>query len=259
MLLNIATCTVAGVILRGDAEATDSGFYIGANTGFGWNKYFAYSFENLTSPENLKTFKEYFASKEEQGIASEQDIEFKKNIEDIESKVKVPIPKFVGIKYVCKNSGILAEGVLGYEHKFDSGIIGINFIFGNLFGRSKSKAEIRDATMSVNIDNNDAEVNIKPQFHVGAMPRIGFRVTSEATIYLTGGIQYIKHCATSIDHESIQKERRGKINPVIGCGLKLDCSKHSFTNLEYNYLFKSKLDDFKYRGHVIKVGVGYVF
>jgi opacity protein-like surface antigen len=98
------------------------------------------------------------------------------------------------------------------------------------------------------------------------MPKIGYRCTANFNVYLTAGIQYIKHwnkvtvSRVGVVDSKIDKTKKGRIYPVIGLGGRYDFVNKMFIKLEYNHLLKSKVvSPTKYNCHIVKIGIGYVF
>jgi opacity protein-like surface antigen len=169
-------------------------------------------------------------------------------------------------KYKLDKTRFLLEGILGYEHKFTSIVAGINFEFGNAFGPLKKKLNEEITEKADETVTEFDEVNLKSKFHISAMSKIGYRCTPNFNIYLTAGIQYVKHQSWITDDRE-SKEKKGKVHPVIGIGGRYDFANKLFVKLEYDHLFKINVvhdssdlgASVKYNCHIVKIGVGYVF
>ncbi len=155
-----------------------------------------------------------------------------------------------------KKTKAIAEGVLGYDFHFDTIVLGMDFEFGTNFG--KFKRSFKDTDESLNEVN--VKIEIKTQWQLGFMPRVGYLVTPDCEIYLTAGARVVKHKYNELNSTTTENVKKTKVHPVAGIGMKYDFTPNLFAKAEYNYLFKTKsFDNAKYQAHGFKLGFGYKF
>ncbi len=138
----------------------------------------------------------------------------------------------------------------------------MDFEFGTTFGKLKKSFKDENASG----DEIDVKTQMKTQWQLGFMPRIGYLITPDCEIYLTAGARVVKHkfntseTNTVSNATSTENLKKTKVHTVAGLGMKYDFTPNLFAKAEYNYLFKTKVaDDLKYQAHGFKLGFGYKF
>lgn len=167
-----------------------------------------------------------------------------------------------------KKTKVIAEGVLGYDFHFDTIVLGMDFNFGTTFGKiKKSWSKVDESGNKM-----DSKANVKTQWQLGFMPRIGYLITPDCELYLTAGVRVVKHKFNLSATKTISypnhpvfrtltaSEKKTKVHPVAGLGMKYNFTQNLFAKAEYNYLFKTKsIGTLKYQAHGFKLGFGYKF
>ena len=125
--------------------------------------------------------------------------------------------------------------------------------------------------------------NVKEQWHIGLMPRVGYLFTPEFEGYVTFGVKFSKFklAVPNIADDaaengnipevepSLKKKSGMRVIPVVGAGVRYEFTPELFAKLEYNFDFRTKaklhkdtmpeLKNVKVSAHTIKLGLGYRF
>ncbi|MDR3031139.1 MAG: hypothetical protein LBU35_02000 [Holosporales bacterium] len=177
-------------------------------------------------------------------------------------------------------TGFLFEALFGFDHRINDVMLGIDLNVGMECG---GKAKIKDKKASEGVE-------VKRQFVVALMPRVGYLVAPQFEVFLTGGISIGRYKAdtskilkvfdfsnsfkkmgeeynklTTDDKEKINLEvwdnetkktfkshKKTKIVPVLGIGVSYEITPEVFARLAYNFAFKTKLVNTKAAGAEIK-------
>ena len=254
------------------AECGDGGFYVGLNAGLSFHK------------AKVKAEKhEYDAATNEYGYTGETVNDKGLRVEDANSRSDAFVK---GMKKTNRKTNFAAELVLGYDFRMNDIMMGVDLTLGSTLGKNMLKYRFK----GTDDDWNNGETysgsygRVKPSWHVGLMPRIGYLFTPEFEGYLTFGVKFVRLQSKTYNvaelnvkddsgipaiPPSMNKKSGMRVIPVVGAGVRYEFTPEMFAKLEYNFDFRTKaklhkktmpeLKNVKVSAHTIKLGLGYRF
>lgn len=260
------------------AQCGNGGFYIGLNAGVAFTK-----MKTKTAGETVAVGGKYLGESIYVSGTDDDDSELAANVTKVSGAIA---DEAKGSK---KKGKFLAELVLGYDFRVNDVMMGVDLTFGSQFGKNKKTGNTYEWNTAPAAKDKTTYAELKQQWHIGVMPRIGYLFTPEFEGYLTAGVKFARYKFKTINgaHEGATEaenlfatekpelynkpvsKAKMKVQPVVGAGIRYEITPELFTKLEYNFEFKTKaklpatalpeLKKAEVNAHVIKLGLGYRF
>ena len=272
-------------------DCSNGGFYVGVNAGLAFNK-------TKTSTKGNRYFVgDRYGGSSTDNVDDSSGAGTKTLVDEEVTEISESIAKTHKISK--RKTGFLAEVVLGYDHRFNDVMMGVDLTFGTTFGKTSLKSK-KPSGKLVTLDANKTNpsrvfAKIKRQWHIAFMPRIGYLFAPQFEGFVTAGVKLQKMKYETYKHGDVYlngtvntttrndftnteqlnaynekvKKTKTQMIPVVGVGIRYEIMPQLYTKLEYNYEFSKRVklpkdgivevNRVNVATHVVKLGLGYKF
>lgn len=268
---------------------SSGGFYMGVNAGLAFSKV-----KTSTSPYRYKTG----------DVIPGTEVNVQENsgsvVDDVRERAITAVSESIAKTHKVRKrkTSFLAEIVVGYDHRLNDVMMGVDLAFGKTCGRQNVKSKKASGTIqdrkASTVNPQRAFAKIEEKWHISFMPRVGYLFTPDLEGFITAGIKWrkmkyitYKHGYKYLDgrtytekHDNFKgdsqdvykaKTKKSSMNmiPVVGLGIRYNVTSSLYTKFEYNYEFPKRIkmpkdgiiecNRVNIETHIIKLGLGYKF